>query len=286
MRVRSRLRLLRERFIRFCWHWLHKLPLFVMRVPNCPICEGDSVAEARNPLFELRRCLDCGHVYTETVPGRYLLGLLYAGMYYWQLDKEHQGIRHICYDKEWDGFLGARMKAVAKIGLTCDSDVKYDVYEIGCSEGMLVARLQSCGHRVRGCDLNPDIVARGAETLKIDIVAGWFEDLPLEPDGYDAVLSFHTLEHLINPHTVMHKIGLILRHAGAVLVEVPGGEEEYRNLDHLHFFSPESLRRLLARTFSEVEIVENAYVNSAGVRIVSYYGIGRGVTAKQSDAAL
>ena len=43
------------------------------------------------------------------------------------------------------------------------------------------------------------------------------------------------------------------------------------------FFSETSLRLLLDKFFSSTEIIDNACTNSAGVRIGSIYGVGRGV---------
>ena len=67
-----------------------------------------------------------------------------------------------------------------------------------------------------------------------------------------------------------------------MLVEVPCGEEEYDNTDHLHFFCDKSLRLLLDRFFISTEIVNNFYTNSAGVRIGSIYGFGRGVRSEEA----
>jgi hypothetical protein len=39
------------------------------------------------------------------------------------------------------------------------------------------------------------------------------------------------------PENVLAKVARILRSDGSVLIEVPCGEEEYENTDHLHFFS-------------------------------------------------
>jgi hypothetical protein len=90
-------------------------------------------------------------------------------------------------------------------------------------------------------------------------------------------MSFHTLEHLRNPSSVLAKVANILHPDGAVLLEVPCGEEEYDNTDHLHFFSDTSLRTLLDKSFRTTEILDNSYTNSAGVRIGSIYGLGKGV---------
>ena len=91
------------------------------------------------------------------------------------------------------------------------------------------------------------------------------------------MISFHTLEHMRFPENVLAKVARILRSDGSVLIEVPCGEEEYENTDHLHFFSETSLRLLLDKFFSTTEIIDNAYTNSAGVKIGSIYGVGRGV---------
>ena len=102
-------------------------------------------------------------------------------------------------------------------------------------------------------------------------------DIEFPSKTFDLVMSFHTLEHLRHPLGVIGKVARILRSNGAILLEVPCGEEEYENTDHLHFFSETSLRTLLETFFRTTEILDNSYTNSAGMRIGSIYGFGRGV---------
>jgi 2-polyprenyl-3-methyl-5-hydroxy-6-metoxy-1,4-benzoquinol methylase len=128
--------------------------------------------------------------------------------------------------------------------------------------------------------MNRAVADEGVKGLGVDIRTEQFEDLILPEESHDLVISFHTLEHMRFPARVLAKIAHILRPDGAVLIEVPCGEEEYENTDHLHFFSAQSLRHLLNQYFVTTEILDNVYSNSAGVKVGSIYGVGRGVRAK------
>lgn len=258
-------------------HLLAALPFMTEKVFACPICGCESEYEAKNMCFELRRCRSCDHVYTSSIPKWFVLNKLYSGLEYWRIDKEHQGIRHIGLSSEWEEFLRARKGILRQVGLDCNSGNTRKVYEIGCSEGILLAYLQQCGHDASGCELNVEIAKRGTAEFGANIMVGAFEDLQLEARQYDYVLSFHTLEHVRDPAAVLRKISWILQPNGTVLIEVPFGPEEYSNLDHLHFFSLRSFKKLLDAYFLDSTIIENSYENSQGVAVGSYYGIGYGV---------
>jgi hypothetical protein len=97
----------------------------------------------------------------------------------------------------------------------------------------------------------------------------------MTPPGSATHLSFHTVEHLPNLREVFQKVTKILKPDGAVLVEVPTGPEEYTNVDHIHFFSEGSLKKLLDLFFEETQIILNRYSNLHGAVIGSLYGVGR-----------
>ncbi len=264
-----------ERAQRSLVHFLHIFPALMRQVPACPVCGGSSEFEHKNRLFQLNRCTACGHVYTGSVPSALLSSWLYSGLFYWKVDKEHQGIHRIELTDEWDGFIKPRIEILEKAGLPPMAGKMADVYEIGCSEGILLAELTRRGHVARGCELNGHIARKGSSALGVDIALGSFESVPVPYQAFDYVISFHTLEHIADISGVLEKICRILRDDGCLVVEVPGGEEEYENLDHLHFFSRKSLALLFSEYFREYVIIDNVYTNSAGVSILSYYGIGK-----------
>ncbi|MGD9504405.1 MAG: class I SAM-dependent methyltransferase, partial [Syntrophobacteraceae bacterium] len=115
----------------------------------------------------------------------------------------------------------------------------------------------------------------GKRELSVDIHPLMFEDMHMESNLYDLVVSYHTIEHIPSPSVIFQKIARILKPSGVVCIEVPIGEEEYGNQDHLHFFSEKSLKLLLENFFSETRIVENRFTNADGIIIASLYGIGR-----------
>ena len=205
-----------------------------------------------------------------------VLGSLYGDVSYWEKDRIHQGITTMQESAEWDVYLKAWLGILQRLKLLpTETSGSKSAFEIGCGEGMLLHALEKCGMKVAGCEMNRAVAAKGVENPGVDIRTKPFENLELQEKNCDLVISFHTLEHMRFPENVLAKVARILLSDGSVLIEVPCGEEEYDNTDHLNFFSENSLRLLLNKYFKSTEIIDNAYTNSAGVR--SIYGVGRGV---------
>jgi SAM-dependent methyltransferase len=79
-----------------------------------------------------------------------------------------------------------------------------------------------------------------------------------ESFSYAVVFSQHWLEHVVDLNFVFLKIKRLLKDDGLLFLEVPNCENpywEYRffpNPPHLHFFTPESLRRLAEKYHLQV----------------------------------
>ncbi len=254
--------------------FLYMLPGFTRRASCCPVCgaKPDRI-EFQTPFTPLDHCGQCDHVYSRKTPKKRILHLMYKDLDYWVRDKEHQGITKIEYGPQWKVFIEARMGIARRAGVINGAPKR--VFEIGCSEGILLRELENQGHEALGCEMNKPTAEAGMAALGVKIKTDVFEDLDLPPEYYDLVVSFHTVEHLPDLHRVFEKIAGILRPNGAVLIEVPAGPEEYTNPDHVQFFSEASLKRLLDRFFESGEIIPNHYTNLHGTMIGSLYGVGR-----------
>lgn len=58
---------------------------------------------------------------------------------------------------------------------------------------------------------------------------------------------------------------------GKILIEVPIGDEEIQNKDHLHFFSHESGCAMFEGIFRNVKVSYNSYITTHGIHTGSIY---------------
>ena len=148
------------------------------------------------------------------------------------------------------------------------------ILDLGCSSGLLSARLQDMGHKVTGVDV-VEIAGVGERTsafYKADLNDG----IPTEVGtGFDIVLAADVLEHLVNPGTLMSQVKGVLRPDGVALFCVPNIAHWYPRLrstlgmfdydqrgildaTHLRFFTRRSIRKLIERqgfTIRRIEVV-------------------------------
>ncbi len=142
---------------------------------------------------------------------------------------------------------------------------KTKVLDIGCSSGNFGAELIA----QKGCTVDGiDIDAKDARLAKAKLRNAWHIDietasLDFTSEKYDVVLMMDVIEHLKNPPETLKKISSLLRPKGFLIFSVPNmahisvrldllkGNFNYNQtglLDntHLHFYTEETLKRVLA----------------------------------------
>lgn len=130
-------------------------------------------------------------------------------------------------------------------------DPPAQVFEVGAGDGTFLEQLSARGYRVAGID--PAAPPGGiAERRRA-------EEVELEPGSQDAVVIWHTLEHLGEPATVLARVHEALVPGGLLVVSVPNlaslqarlGGDRWFHQDvprHLVHFTDRGLVRLLERT--------------------------------------
>jgi SAM-dependent methyltransferase len=100
------------------------------------------------------------------------------------------------------------------------------IADLGCGTGTLSILLAEQGHLVRGVDLSREMVARARlkaaqnAGLEASFTQGDAADPPLEPAGFDVVLSRHVLWALPDPSAALERwISLLTPDGRLVLVE-------------------------------------------------------------------
>lgn len=135
------------------------------------------------------------------------------------------------------------------------------VLDLGCSGGLLAARIRALGHEVTGVDCVevPGVRDRTDQFVRADLEQGIPADVGA---GYDVVIAGDVIEHLSRPRRALTEIRHVLRPGGQLLLSVPNfahwyprtrtatgffGYDRRGILDetHLHFFTRASLRRMV-----------------------------------------
>ena len=137
------------------------------------------------------------------------------------------------------------------------------VLDVGCGEGFLTAELAQAGMTVVGVDVAEEPLRRArarhpALDLRIIPVEGAW---PLQDASFDVVWAGETIEHVADTAGWLSQVRRVLRSGGSLLLSTPahgrlamlGLALSGRRLDahfdpradHLRFYTPRTLRRLL-----------------------------------------
>jgi 2-polyprenyl-3-methyl-5-hydroxy-6-metoxy-1,4-benzoquinol methylase len=129
--------------------------------------------------------------------------------------------------------------------------------ELGCGTGVFLDVARQAGWQVEGVEVSAYAGERARERgLAVNTTP--VEDLRPTPGAYDCVALWDVIEHVRDPAAVLHAAARALRPGGVLALSTGdvtslcaalcGPRWHLFNLpEHLFFFSPEALRRLLAQ---------------------------------------
>jgi len=231
----------------------------------CPICKSNSTTGTSNK--EILRCNVCSHAWRINVPDtEKTIEKLYKSETYWARDKNHQGITSIEYSDEWKKWVNSRIRLLESYEvLPIENASNFSIFEFGCSEGMLLYMLKQRGFDVLGNEVNPTITQAAQKTLGITILTDSIEKLKIEK-RFDLIMSFHVLEHLVDPDFVLEKICKFAKPNGKILLHIPIEDKiiDYVGHDHYHFFTPESLKYLMRKYTNVIKDHVSTFTSADG----------------------
>ena len=138
------------------------------------------------------------------------------------------------------------------------------VLDLGCRSGAFTRHFLD-GNEVVGLDVDRVALEKASELGIEPVVANVEEPLPFEGASFDAVVAGELFEHLQFPDAVVAEARRVLRPGGALVGSVPNafriqsrlsflrGRPPEDDPTHLHLFSPDAIRKLLA-DFDDVRI--------------------------------
>ena len=131
------------------------------------------------------------------------------------------------------------------------------VLEIGCATGELAELLQARNPVARydAIELSPrtaEVARKRVSALVTTTLTEALDAGTISPGTYDLVVMSHVLEHIADADQELRSVRGALKTEGRLFIEVPNASGNHTlpfddNISHVHFFSPTSLHRMLAK---------------------------------------
>lgn len=234
---------------------------------SCPLCGGRrwsplveaADAEAGMGLwFAIVQCHDCGLCFTNPRPSPTSIGQFYPTGYAPHRLRENRAGRT---DRPRRFGLGGRHKR-----RDLDWHGQGRLLDFGCGSGSFLADMQARGWYVTGLDVSEATVQRLHDELGLNVLVGTLPHPELEPESFDVITMWHSLEHVHVPREVLREAHRLLAPGGILQVAVPNIDSmsfrwfgrHWIGLDvprHLTHFTPWTLPLMLERTGFQVGTV-------------------------------
>ncbi|HEX8030267.1 MAG TPA: class I SAM-dependent methyltransferase [Vicinamibacterales bacterium] len=215
--------------------------------------------------FPVRRCQQCGLVYTSPRPVGDDLARYYPSDYapHGNVAKQHTGrtgstMRRLMHGSGVLRWAAARAYNAVSFRAFVPFETPGTVLDVGCGGGRYLSVWQALGWQIAGVEPNSDVAARVRASLGATIYTGLIEEVDLPVGAFDLVTMVHSLEHTLSPSLALRRLRSATKPGGRLLVMVPNFASLERWLcgptwdalevpRHLYHFDPKTLRALFAK---------------------------------------
>jgi 2-polyprenyl-3-methyl-5-hydroxy-6-metoxy-1,4-benzoquinol methylase len=220
----------------------------------CGSGESDIIAEyTRFEKNNVRQCKNCGLVYLEIKENKKEIESFYSSEYRIVPELPVQSPEEHFYDKVTQNDANNRILFISKYINLQDKRV----LELGSASGNLLDKLLEYGAKEAiGIELDKEF-SKYAQQRGLKVFTRSIEELGIKEE-FDAVVTFHTLEHVYDPMAVILATRAALKEGGCFLGEVPN-QNDWRiqifndgivkrfhyDPNHYYYYAPTTLKNYL-----------------------------------------
>lgn len=228
---------------------------------KCPVCSSERIGPAFQARgaglgeaeFLVQRCFACGLGWTDPAPADDQIGRWYPPAYY--------GKDNVRFNPffEWlvRWFRRRRARVIARLV------PGGPILDIGCGRGFMLSFLRQAGFEPHGVELNEAAAWHARNRLSLEVHVGSVLDAPYGPEQFQAVVLWHSLEHMRFPERILAHAKQVLKPGGLLVVAVPNSDSlqarwfgnRWFHLDvprHYFHFGSRSLKGLLSKLGFEI----------------------------------
>ena len=229
---------------------------------TCPICGPAASAVVRQNFdpYKVVACSSCGLNYLSPRLTQEAILKLYKDEAYYNSNISGQGYdEYLEISENWEKTFTLRLKQVAPYKSSGRA------LDIGCGPGYFLSAAQKMGFDVYGLDPSDYIVQMAQKTWGDRVKLGLIESANYERESFDLIVAFDTFEHIYDPKKFLQAIHGFLKPGGVLAITTPDPASmlakisgrnwvSYKLPEHVFYWSPETIRRILAENFEVLEV--------------------------------
>ena len=227
-------------------------------VTQCNLC-GSRASHPLYPDLGMIKCIGCGLVRADTMPGEERLQDLYSEKYFRSSDSSALGYDDYIADRaKITKTFSKRMREIERrLGR------KGRLLDIGCATGFSLEAARELGFEPRGVELSRFAGEYAQKELGLDVFCGSLKEANLEPESFDVITMWDYIEHSPDPSGELEHASTLLKKGGLLILTTPdiaslpsriwgrrwmGIKQE----EHLFYFSPVTIKKLLQKHGLEI----------------------------------
>lgn len=226
--------------------------------PNCASRHNSPLLEAQDWMsgdeglwFAVVQCDSCGTCFTNPRPDASSIGQFYPPNY--TPYRERRRRKPLLAWRPWP-----RLKKPRVEKRPIPWHGRGRLLDFGCGNGSYLVEMQKRGWDVTGLDVSREMIDRIRDELGIRAYVGTLPHLELEPESFDVITMWHSLEHVHEPAPLLREARRLLAPGGKIVIAVPNIDslpfrwfgKDWFGLElprHLTHFTPSSLLQMLQR---------------------------------------